>query len=354
MVGIIPPKIHDILTNITSTTTTNNDTTLARGQIDNNASGISYLLHSTTNRISVWEHSTQTLKEELVPPSRGICVTLAHPEHHNVASASANNNNVVESSSRCKLDDLLVTCLGPNTSITNHGRGGRGDHQQGRNNSLRYLYAASPTTGVLCVWVLDYNNNRDTTTSTADGVQECDASVRLVLKDGEMLTSLTSVGGSSGSDTWLLASTNLGRLWKVYKTSRPLTLHAKLVKKKMIIDGSSNRNKVEEEEGTGIVRGLYKYFTTPNKMERTNTTNNYGGCIEDDGMDNVECEEDENIVALVPLPSASSTDNIEGLQQEVSGKSPPRTQTHNVKYQFQDLLPIQHHLVSFQLVRRWY
>ncbi|EJK72627.1 hypothetical protein THAOC_05825 [Thalassiosira oceanica] len=55
-----------------------------------------------------------------------------------------------------------------------------------------------------------------------------DSSVRIALRDGEVMTSLVPASGPAGS-SWLLASTSRGRLVKVYKTSRPLALHAKFV-----------------------------------------------------------------------------------------------------------------------------
>jgi len=312
VVGVIPPQIHDILTN--------NSDALTSSKIDDNTSGLSYLINNTnSNVISVWEHSTQTLNEELIPPSRGICVNLIHPEHDTTSNVDNNNNK------------LLVTCLGPNnnTSTNNHRRG------EGNNNSLRHLYAASSTSGVLSVWVLD--NTTKNTTSTNDGFVECDASVRLALKDNEVLTSLTSMNNTSGgnSDTWLLASTNYGRLYKIYKTSRPLTLSAKLIKKKLIPSDISNGGQqvdVEEEEETGLVRGLYNYFTTPSKKK---VESSYG---EDEVMDEGlpgspynSSLDDENIVALVTLPSATDGSSIVGT--ESSNKSPPRTPAHSPQKQ---------------------
>jgi len=183
------------------------------------------------------------------------------------------------------------------------------DHQ-GR--TLRHVYAASPTTGVLCVWVLD--------TATADnsesGGVECNASVRLKLKEGEVLTALTPMS-ESGGDAWLLVSTSLGRLWKIYKTSRPLTLHAKLVKRRMIAE---NTNGLDEEEGeeTGIVRGLYNYFTTPSK--KTNL-NDEDMAAMDEGDHNNDTLEEEDIVALVPIPSMQEAE----VSLDVAGKSPGRS-----------------------------
>ena len=313
VVGVIPPQIHDILTNNTSCALTS--------KIDDNTSGLSYLINNTnSNVISVWEHSTQTLNEELIPPSRGICVNLIHPEHDTTTTNTDNNK-------------LLVTCLGPNnnTSTNNHRRG------EGNNNTLRHLYAASSTSGVLSVWVLD-NNNTKNTTSSNDVAVECDASVRLALKDNEVLTSLTSMNNNNGSsgnnnDTWLLASTNYGRLYKIYKTSRPLTLSAKLIKKKLIPNDSNvggGQLVDEEEEETGLVRGLYNYFTTPSKKK---VESSYG---DDEIMDegpgspyNSSSFDDENIVALVTLPSATNGSG----SIDTSNKSPPRTPAHSPQKQ---------------------
>jgi len=222
-------------------------------------------------------------------------VKLTHPEHHPVASG------VVDS-------DLLVACLGPNandgSSATQYG-GGRSMYGRDHGRTLRHVYAASPTTGVLCVWVLDTNNlqlrSNDKTNADSAGV-ECDASVRLKLKPGEVLTVLTPMSGSSLDGAigtaWLLAATSLGRLWKIYKTSRPLTLHAKLVKKNLITENGPSS--MEEEEEAGIVRGLYNYFTTPSKY----TSHNEDNHVMDAGGDDVGIsdDEDENIVALALVP----------------------------------------------------
>jgi len=85
VVGVIPPQIHDILTN--------NSDALTSSKIDDNTSGLSYLINNTnSNIISVWEHSTQTLNEELIPPSRGICVNLIHPEHDTTTNLITTTN----------------------------------------------------------------------------------------------------------------------------------------------------------------------------------------------------------------------------------------------------------------------
>ncbi|KAL7524467.1 hypothetical protein ACHAXR_000587, partial [Thalassiosira sp. AJA248-18] len=235
------------------------------------------------------------------------------PEH--VASVVSGDG----SGSGAPTDDLLVACLGPNATNdhTHPGAGGRVyGRDQGR--TLRHVYAASPTTGVLCVWVLDTNLQRGN--SAADSFVECDASVRLKLKAGEALTVLTPMSESSMegnvSSTWLLAATSLGRLWKIYKTSRPLTLHAKLVKRKMLVD-SINPSE-EGEEDSGIVRGLYNYFATPSKKSATRDDH-----AMDEGNDGTS-DDNEKIVALFPMQPIS---NEEGNAEDTSNsprKSPVR------------------------------
>jgi len=254
-------------------------------------------------------------------------VKLTHPEHCPVDAGS----NVADS------DVLLVACLGPNANdgtATQYGGGGRHGRDQGR--ALRHVYAASPTTGVLCVWVLDTNNLQLRSGSSViagdimTGV-ECDASVRLKLKPGESLAALTPIRGSSmdgglGGTAWLLAATSLGRLWKIYKTSRPLTLHAKLVKKNSIAESATSS--LEEGEEAGYVRGLYNYFTTPSKKSSYYADDNP---VDDRGADASTSDEEEKIVALVPiLPPVSSNvgGGKEGTPRSPMRKShtPPRKQ----------------------------
>jgi len=249
--------------------------------------------------ISVWEHCTQTLNEELVAPS-GLCVKLTHPEHY-----SADNIN----------NDLLVIYLGPNSNNNNSSNNMTPGRMYGRDQAraLRHVYAASPTTGVLSVWVLD-------TTSITDDYAplECNASVRLKLKEGELLTALTPID-ESGGDAWLLASTSLGRLWKIYKTSRPLTLHAKLVKRRMILPQRDDGKGEEGEEETGYVRGLYNYLTTPSKNLSVKDV---------DMEEGTGVMEEEDVVCLIPVPSTNdpmpmTPGSGDKSPRSPSGKSPP-------------------------------
>ena len=272
-----------------------------------------------SHTISLWEHSTQTLNEDLIAPANGLCVKLSHPEHEVDPEAEGSNGSAS--------DDLLVACLGPNNNNATTGLLGGGERlaygrEMGR--TLRHVYAASPTTGVLCVWVLD-------TLHPHKEFVDCDASVRLKLKPNEVLSALTPMNASSGeggssSTAWLLASTSLGRLWKIYKTTRPLTLHAKLVKRKMVPKTSafSDGGDAGEEEGTGIVKGLYHYMFTPSK---TSTAHHGAEDTMEGGETDGVSEEDEHIVALVPLlPSVMEGETVDSTPRGPRRTPPPRKQ----------------------------
>ena len=80
-----------------------------------------------------------------------------------------------------RTSDLLVACLDPNDGAVRSG------------------------------------NDNDDTNDDAKVGPECNASVRIKLKEGVVLTLLAPVDGE-----WLLASTSRGRLWKIYKESSPV------------------------------------------------------------------------------------------------------------------------------------
>jgi len=324
VVGVIPPQIHEILASSPATT---GRRPRHEGRLDDHASGVSYLVGSGRGGVdddddddddgsegssaifSLWEHSTHTLNEELVPPS-GLCARLAHPEHRGGGGS------------------LLVACLGPNDG------GGAARYGADRAAMLRHVYAASPATGVLCVWVLDSNNphlrgGSETNDGRCLAGPECDASVRLRLGPREILTALTPVSnvGSTGGTAWLLAATSTGMLWKVYKTSRPLTLHAKLVKSSQIAEGGLSSTSTEEEEGAGIVRGLYNYFTTPSKKSVRLADARHAEEARGDDAAGVS-DEEEAIAALVPLPrTASNEERMSGATRSPPPRKQPRMST---------------------------
>mmetsp|Transcript_20644 Transcript_20644/g.43398 ORF Transcript_20644/g.43398 Transcript_20644/m.43398 type:complete len:1312 (+) Transcript_20644:68-4003(+) len=295
-----------------------------KGRVDDYGSGISFLLGSHVDEgagggstISLWEHSTQTLNEDLIAPS-GLCVTLTHPEHHPAAADDASLDS-----------DLLVACLGPTANDASGGGGGPGRDRS--RTSLRYAYAASPTTGVLCVWVLDANHMPRSPRSGGASDAECDASVRLKLKPGEVLTELAPVTGASSSEgggtAWLLAATSAGRVWKIYKTSRPLTLHAKLVRGKFLEKNVGSSEAEEGEQETGIVRGLYNYFTTPSKPSRRTGEETHPADVPGGAEASGTSEEDrDRIVALVTLPPLHEDRGSESIHRSPVRGQPPRKQ----------------------------
>eukprot|EP00970_Alexandrium_tamarense_P003002 scaffold430_cov187-Alexandrium_tamarense.AAC.11 len=284
VVGVIPPQIHELLSSTTSRDGTPSVRGGVRGRIDDHSSGLSFLLHTSSgiddvNAISIWEHSTQTLMEELIAPTSSSPTLLLHPEH-------------------CGSQfDLLVACLGPDQGYT-PGRGG--DHHHHR--SLRHVYAASPDSGVVCLWTLDgshpsatHSLQRTEGRDDAADTVECDASVRLPLRQGELLTALTPIEGGS---SWMLAATSFGRIWKLTKTSRPLGLRAKLVEAQSVIEGN----------GGGIVGGLFSLIgmtpKTTGREGRGHAAASAGskGVEEGEGMEQTH----ENIVALVQFAPVGS------------------------------------------------
>ncbi|EJK53150.1 hypothetical protein THAOC_27471, partial [Thalassiosira oceanica] len=128
------------------------------------------------------------------------------------------------------------------------------------------VYLLSGSTGVLCAYVLDASHaSRGRSEGQRVGEPRGpDSSVRIALRDGEVLTSLVPASGPAGT-SWLLASTSRGRLVKVYKTSRPLALHAKFVPRREARGGTDDE---EQEEAVGLARGRYQYLTTPSKRSR--------------------------------------------------------------------------------------
>lgn len=408
--GVLPSQINDILnakdkdshtaataTAITTTAAiataadTTADATTLSAKLDDHSSGLSYLLHhhpspsstsysSTTNNnendelnnfrsITVWEHSTQTIHENLNAPNYGVCgVSLLHPEHYSssyaaaAALALATTDSMTNDKKILMSDCLLVACLGGGCSTRRRvvvGGVVGGDHHRGgsraaatANNlsTLRHVYAASPTSGVLCVWVLDAAvvNKLNSGTGGGKGMGggavgggvvggglPCDASLRLKLKDFEVLTSLVPINPTTdGTSSWLLASSSHGRIWKIYKTFRPLTLHAKLVKKRMISSTSkkgdegvstlrSNEGREAETVSTGIVRGLYNYFTTPSKSSKYDDTSMMVEGGERKDGHGLFSTDDENIVALIPLPPPT-TSLIEGNGATATDADVPR------------------------------
>ena len=303
VVGVIPPAIHALLTPPTSSataaaaTTNNNDVIVTGGRVDDQSSGLSYLHLRNRNEVAIWDHATQTANEELVVSKGGVCRILSHPEHDGDDG-----------------DDLLVTCLGPDLANVQQQR-----QLQYNNNDvngtlrrstrragvphppstprtpstlpstpLRCVYIASPTTGVLCVYVIDNNtSNNSGEQKKQQQQQQCDASVRLKLKPNEVITTLTPISGGTTSaqqqqfTTWILLTTSHGRLWKVYRTARPATLHAKRVHDGKIRDYDNDRGLSEGGDGSsgpmvvgGIVHKMYNYLTTPSRASKPSVENN--------------------------------------------------------------------------------
>lgn len=356
VVGVIPPKIHHLLTTFTTTENTISGIgvvggggggggalpwpLLPRGRVDDHSSGVSYLHLVDRKSVAVWEHGTQTLNEELrAPPPSGLCRVLTHPEHD--ANGGVGRVGVGEAGAGAV---LLVACLGPDTAydgIRHSTRGGGGVGGGGgrylSSLSPRHVHVASPTTGVLCLWVLD-----SSTSSSSFSPQEgegCDASVLLRLKNGEVLTAISPVkndvaaaAAAPGSSlAWLLISTSHGRLWKVYRTFRPLTLHARRIDDERIraVEARGDDQSLEDGGGAvvGIMRGLFDYFTTtPSKKPRDVETT--GMMVVDNGHDAgalTTFDNDDNaIVALLPLPLSVTNKGVKGGK---GNKSPPRTTT---------------------------
>jgi len=116
------------------------------------------------------------------------------------------------------------------------------------------------------------------------------------------MTSLVPALGPAGS-SWLLASTSRGRLVKVYKTSRPLALHAKFVPRREARGGTDGQE--QEEVEVGFARGIYEYLTTPSKRSRGRSAT---------PSDEDQAGDGEDIVAVLPVPAGSPMS---------SGRSPP-------------------------------
>ncbi len=206
---------------------------------------------------------------------------------------------------------------------------------------------------MLCVWVLDDDDVRGgggaggSDVGDVDKCAECDASVRLRLGEGEYLTALTPVvddaspgaaplPSSSFSPSWLLVSTSRGRLWKVHRTSRPPTLHARLVES-AIIGRTTHSGGAAGDGGNstvGIIRGLYDYLTTPSKKRTSMHAGGDGGGNATSGRVGTDRRgeegEDEYIVALIPLPLTprTTTMTMTGMDAHDDGgggrKSPSR------------------------------
>lgn len=334
VVGVIPPAIHALLTPPTSSATaaaatTNNDVIVTGGRVDDQSSGLSYLRLRNRSEVAIWDHATQTINEELVVSEGGVCRILSHPEHDGDGD-----------------DYLLVTCLGPD--LTNVRQRRRLQYDNDVNGALRRstrragvpppstprspstlpstplrcVYIASPTTGVLCVYVIDNNNTSNNSgEQQQQQQQQCDASVRLKLKPNEVITTLTpiksAVGGTTSAQqqqqqqqftTWILLTTSHGRLWKVYRTARPATLHAKRVHDGKIRDHDCDNDRGLSEGGDGssgpmvggIVHKIYNYLTTPSKASKPSVENEE--LMVDETNDDKFDQKGGLIVALLPLP----------------------------------------------------
>ncbi|KAL3800414.1 hypothetical protein ACHAW5_009092 [Stephanodiscus triporus] len=385
VVGVIPPKVRDFLAAVASASGARDDRDgdeiparrrrppppppTRRGRVDDHSSGASFLLgrdddNDNDEVVVVWEHSAQTPNEELIAPTSGVYARLVHPEQHRPDDDLAGRR------------DLLVACLGPDPdddddddddlAAVRGGGGGdrrlrsrraRGGGHTHSSSSPRRAYVVSPSTGVLCLWILDddhdydYDNDDDNdhrartrggaAKATGGGgggdcarttTKECDASVRLRLRDGECLTALVPIDVANNdddvvpgrrrrrgrrlrsSDPWLLASTNRGRVWKVRTTYRPMTLHARLVGVGAIGGGGDATAFVVPATTTkavGVVRGLYNYLTTPSKTrdgggggDDGNATSRTGGPDDEYDADDAD---DDDIVALVPFPRTTTT-----------------------------------------------
>ena len=216
VIGVVPSSIHSLLSSPSS----------IHGSIDQNSSGLSYLI--VNNSIHIWEHSIQTLNEELAAPKGSL--KLVHPEYTDG-------------------EGLKVVTVSPKEN--------------------KHLVYASSASGVICLWMVDTKVSLSLRTE-----EECDASVRLDLEQGEYITTLTAFG------EWIFATVSSGQIYKLRMTSRPLGLHAKLITREM--------------EG-GIMSGLYNRLFTPKKTRAVE-------------------EEEEAIIALV-----SYHDEI-----CAGGRSPPR------------------------------
>lgn len=350
VVGVIPPAIHALLTPPPTAAAAS----VTGGRVDDQSSGLSYLLLLPTrsnNEVAIWDHATQTVNEELVVPKGGVCRVLSHPEHSGRG-------------------DLLVTCLGPDLTTSSvqqqqqyHDVSLRRSTRRAagvppppspRTSStlpstpLRYVYIASPTTGVLCVYVIDSNTTSISNNSgEKQQQQQCDASVRLKLKPNEKITTITpisAVGGTTTSaqqqqftTTWIILTTSHGRLWKVYRTARPATLHAKRVHDGKIQDDDNDQGLSEGGDGSsstarvgGIVRGMYNYLTTPSKASKS--------CVETEEMvDNDKFEQKgegggEIIIALLPIPPnvvTASSNNNNNNSNRSPARGPPSTPAPN-------------------------
>ena len=345
VVGVIPPAIHALLTPPTSS---NDDVIrVTGGRVDDQSSGLSYLRLRNGNVVAIWDHATQTINEELVVSEGGVCRLLSHPEHDNGDDGDD--------------DCLLVTCLGPDLAnvqrrrqlqYNNDANGAlrRSTRRAGvphppystprtpstlpSSTPLRYVYIASPTTGVLCVYVID-NNTSNNSGGEQKQQQQCDASVRLKLKPNEVITTLTPiksavVGGTTSAQqqqftTWILLTTSHGRLWKVYRTARPATLHAKRVHDGKIRDYDNDRGLSEGGDGSsgpmvvgGIVHKMYNYLTTPSKSIKPSVENDEELMADDTNDDKFDHKGGLLIVALLPLPPSVV------MASDVVNRSPAR------------------------------
>lgn len=311
VVGVIPPSVYDYLDRLrrtACTTTSSPHRTLLHGSIDHRGSGLSYLFCSggdddddgppsdASRTVFVWEHATHTPTEELLPPSRAW--TLIHPEHVSRPSSSSSASHALP---------LHVTCLDRSSNPPS--------------SSLRDVYLASPATGVICLWRLRRNDE-------TDRARDCDASIRLPLEEGEVLTAMTplcvdgagAASGGSGSE-WVVVATSRGRMWKMTKTARPLSLTAKAVKGRFLGDVRNGDGRGEEEgvdgatsaSGGGFVSGWYNYIFTPSKKKAAERDDRKHD--DDDSHDNSDGMGDtrrkqgqthppteDGILALLPLP----------------------------------------------------
>ncbi|KAL7522786.1 hypothetical protein ACHAWX_007515 [Stephanocyclus meneghinianus] len=267
VIGVVPPSIHALLSQ------SHHDS--ISGSIDQNCSGLSFLVHR--HEIHVWEHSTQTLNEELTAPSQSA-LRLVHPEHDEGG-------------------DLLAVCASADPARTRKStRGGPG--------KVHYVYVVSSSTGVVCLWMLDsrysglkLHRHDGRSGGKEDCAGECDASLRLPIDD-EFVTAFTTASGNSvTADGWIFLATSKGKMYKLRMTSRPLGLHAKLI--------------CNHEQPEGVVRGLYNKLFTPKKKIV---------------MKEEEDEEDkeESIVALIPYLSEQTLDGESTNKQHVHRSPPPR------------------------------
>eukprot|EP00804_Cyclotella_cryptica_P014678 CCRYP_012690-RA/>CCRYP_012690-RA protein AED:0.02 eAED:0.02 QI:155/1/1/1/1/1/5/288/1249 len=283
VLGIVPPSIHALLSQSHTP-----PTTPITGGIDQHRSGLSFLLRG--NEIHLWEHSTQTLHEELVVPSHHA-LALLHPEHD------------------VGRGDLLAVCV----SALDPAASSRTRHSTRGN--IHHVYVVSSSTGVVCLWMLDSRyeglklhrqdgRNGGRTEEECGG--ECDASLRLPLEGEEHITAFTAAtavgnGANIAADGWIFAATSKGKMYKLRRTSRPLGLHAKLI--------------CHREQPEGMVRGLYNKLFTPKKK-----------MVVEEEEEKDDSENEESIVALIPYSSEEPTLGTSGSNHtpHVLQSPPPR------------------------------